>query len=258
MPSRNTRSELDELLPYGLLATRQWLTVRGMTRHRLDNAIKSGKLVSIVPGVVARPGLPVTWQSLAASLLRMWRGSVYVGGMTALAEAGLGHYMQASPAVHLYSDRPEPGWVKRLEPGVRIEWHSTRRLWAMDDLREAHSLRKGGDVNGWQYQIAAAEQAYMEILADVPEAVSFEHADLLMQGLTSLSPRRLDALLKACRHVKVKRLFFFFAERHRYAWFDHLDRGGYDLGSGKRMVAQGGRLDTRHLITVPETFHGQE
>jgi hypothetical protein len=95
-------------------------------------------------------------------------------------------------------------------------------------------------------------------LADVPDTVSFEHADQLMQGLTSLSPRRLDVLLKGCRHIKVKRLFFFFATRYDYAWLKHLDRKAYDLGSGKRVVAKGGRLDSEYLITVPEAFHGPE
>lgn len=88
--------------------------------------------------------------------------------------------------------------------------------------------------------------------------MSFEHADNLMQGLTSLSPRRLDALLKACRHVQVKRLFFFFADRHPYAWRKELNPADYDLGSGKRSVVPGGKLDATWLITVPEAFHGQE
>ena len=106
--------------------------------------------------------------------------------------------------------------------------------------------------------MAAPEQAYLEVLADVPDRVSFEHADQLMQGLTSLSPRRLDVLLKGCRHIKVKRLFFFFATRYDYGWLKHLDRKAYDLGSGKRVVARGGKLDGDYLITVPEAFHGPE
>ena len=96
------------------------------------------------------------------------------------------------------------------------------------------------------------------LMADVPDAVSFEHADELMQGMTSLSPRRLDKLLKACRHIKAKRLFFYLAERHTYAWSEHLDLHKYNLGSGKRMVVRSGRLDPTYLITVPEAFHGQK
>ena len=92
---------------------------------------------------------------------------------------------------------------------------------------------------------------------DVPKAMSFEHADNLMQGLSSLSPKRLEALLKACRHVQVKRLFFFFADRYDYPWRKRLNPDDYDLGSGKRHIVAGGVLDSTYLITVPEVFHGQ-
>ena len=63
---------------------------------------------------------------------------------------------------------------------------------------------------------------------------------------------------RCCRHIKVKRLFFFFATRYDYGWLKHLNRKAYDLGSGKRVVTKGGRLDSEYLITVPEAFHGPE
>lgn len=258
MPAEPDRPKPTELLPYGQLATRQWLLGHGMTRHALDNALKSAKLATLTRGVVARPGVPVHWQGLAASLHRMQPGVVYVGGLTALEQAGLGHYLPAAPAVHLYSGRPEPAWLKRLDLGVALVWHSTRRLWDPAGLQQAGSLREVAETHGGCYLVATPEQAYLELLAQVPERVSFEHADQLMQGLTSLSPRRLDALLRRCRHVRVRRLFFFFADRHRYGWLGHLDRAAYDLGSGKRVVARGGRLEREYLITVPDELHGPE
>jgi hypothetical protein len=54
--------------------------------------------------------------------------------------------------------------------------------------------------------------------------------------------------------VKVKRLFLWFAERHHHAWLKSLDREGIDLGSGKRMIVRGGKLDTQYNITVPGTL----
>ena len=81
--------------------------------------------------------------------------------------------------------------------------------------------------------------------------MTFEHANELMQGLVNLSPRKLDTLLKACKSVKVKRLFFWLANRQAYPWFSKLNVADYDLGSGKRFVAKNGKLDTKYLITVP-------
>ncbi|SES82972.1 type IV toxin-antitoxin system AbiEi family antitoxin domain-containing protein, partial [Thorsellia anophelis] len=67
-----------------------------------------------------------------------------------------------------------------------------------------------------------------------------------------LSPRKLDILLKACKSVKAKRLFFWLAKRQAYSWFDKLNVENYDLGSGKRVIVKGGTLDKEYLITVPE------
>jgi hypothetical protein len=49
----------------------------------------------------------------------------------------------------------------------------------------------------------------------------------------------------------VKRLFFFFADRHQHAWLKRIDRAAVDLGKGKRMLVKGGKLDRAYQITVP-------
>ncbi len=77
---------------------------------------------------------------------------------------------------------------------------------------------------------------------------------MLMEGLPTLSPSRLQALLVDCHNIKVKRLFFFFAERHGHAWLKRLDRKSIDLGRGKRSLVKGGRYDAKHRITVPENL----
>ena len=45
-----------------------------------------------------------------------------------------------------------------------------------------------------------------------------------------------------------------FAERHNHAWLQKLDRKPIDLGSGKRMLVRGGKLDPKFNITVPENL----
>lgn len=103
---------------------------------------------------------------------------------------------------------------------------------------------------------ALAEQAIFEVLVAVPNTFSFEYADSLMQGMINLSPRRLDAVLRACNHIRAKRLFFFFADRYEYSWRKKIQPENYDLGSGKRSIIVGGRLDKKYNITVPEEFYG--
>ena len=44
-------------------------------------------------------------------------------------------------------------------------------------------------------------------------------------------------------------------DRHRPP-LTHLDRSRVPLGSGKRMLVKGGKLDPTYLITVPEDLGG--
>ena len=104
--------------------------------------------------------------------------------------------------------------------------------------------------------LSTPERAILELLDELPDKETFHQADMLMEGLSTLSPARLQTLLNDCRSIKVKRLFFFFAGRHRHAWLKRLDKRAIDLGSGKRMLVKGGRFDAQHQITVPESLDG--
>jgi hypothetical protein len=50
----------------------------------------------------------------------------------------------------------------------------------------------------------------------LPDRETFHQVDVLIEGLSSLSLKRFQCLLKACTRVKVKRLFCFFADRHQH------------------------------------------
>lgn len=108
----------------------------------------------------------------------------------------------------------------------------------------------------WKYQLtlSAPERAILELLDEVPKRETFHQADVLMEGLRNLSPRRLQTLLFQCKSVKVKRLFFWFAERHNHAWLQKIDQSAIDLGKGKRMLVRGGKFDPKYNITVPENL----
>ena len=65
--------------------------------------------------------------------------------------------------------------------------------------------------------VSCPEKAMLELLMDLPDTVTFEHAK----------------------------------ERQNYPWFGKLDVANYVLGSGKRVVAKGGKLNAEDSITVP-------
>ncbi len=76
-----------------------------------------------------------------------------------------------------------------------------------------------------------------------------------MQGMTTLSPHRLDRLLERTKSIKVVRLFFWLADRRQHQWRKKLEANDYRLGSGKRVLAVGGKLDKKYLNTVPDLMH---
>lgn len=249
-------TELFSLIPYGFLAARHWLLEQGVSNHTLDNQIKSGQLVALAPGVYRRPDSTLKWQSVISSLQRMGHNLV-VGGLTALEEQGFAHYLPlgAQREIHVYGDAL-PTWVNDLGLPAKFTRHSVARLFEAAMLHDAFTAVSSLEGNGWSLRQSTPERALLEVLDDVPELVSFEHADQLMEGLFNLSPRRLDALLRQTRSVKVKRLFFWLAGRQQHAWLSKLKPDDYNLGSGKRVLVKGGKLDPTYQITVPKEMHG--
>lgn len=276
MLSPNKKSSFLEYVPYGLIVTKSWLLSQGLSRHTLDNWVKSGQLSSIVYGVYKRPDTKLTWRGVVYSLQRMGN-DLCPGGITALSDQGLGHYLELGQhkTIHLYGRDNMPLWLNRVLQDVTFVRHNEVKLLGNGgsissiDLNQEFTTAMPIELTLAQNEgiepvrVSSSEKAWFEILMDVPEKISFEHADQLMQGLGTLSPRKLNKLLEVCNNVKVRRLFLWFAERHQHAWLKKLDVNLYTmssglLGSGKRVLAKGGKLDPKYLITVPEDMMKNE
>jgi hypothetical protein len=252
-PYKQTREQLSDLLPYGLVATKKWLMAQGLAKHSIDNLVKSAQIQAIATGAYKRPDTVLNWQGLVCSIQRMGFDCT-VGGLSALELNGLGHYlpMGAQVQVHLYCHDKAPTWLNKALPNVTFIFH---RAFSLTSNKSMINTMAWGDKQ-LPLVFSAPELACLEVLRDVPKAMSFEHADQLMQGLTTLSPRRLHKLLEQVHHVQVKRLFFWFAQRHGHAWAARLDPNDFELGRGKRLVAKGGMLDKQFQITIPKTMAG--
>jgi hypothetical protein len=191
---------------------------------------------------------------------------------------GYAHYLShAVTQVHLYGPKPPPSWLNELKLATRFTYHNSRKLFRNDPITLGNSSlawdtksnqgTSNDPIHGnfivqpwgqwdWPLTLSTPERAILELLDELPGRETFEHADKLMEGLVNLSPRRLQKLLKDCRNVKVKRLFFFFADRHQHSWLKRLDKKAVDLGKGKRMLVKGGKLDPTYQITVPGDLNG--
>lgn len=269
-------NRLEKDLPEGLVVDAAWLEERGIASNLRAYYVKSGWLEQPVRSVYRRARGTLSWQQVVISLQTLLlRSPLFVGGRTALELQGFAHYLSHEiKTVHLYGPKKPPAWLNKLSLPQRFVYHNSATLFRNDPITmglgslawniadgTGRDLARfqGGSLTtvawgqwDWPLTLSQPERAFLEMLDELPRKESFHQADMIMQGAANFSPRRLRKLLADCDSVKVKRLFFFFADRHRHAWLKRLDKKEIGLGTGKRMLVPGGRLDPVYLITVPE------
>ncbi|MAQ45933.1 MAG: hypothetical protein CL812_08755 [Confluentimicrobium sp.] len=272
-------NSLQRLLPEGLVASSRWLDEAGYSSALRSKYVANGWLEQPTRGIYKRPGTETRWQHLIISLQSLMRIPVIVGGLSALELQGYGHYvaMGTRRKVHLYTEAPLSKWLNEIDPEIDFQTRNARKLFkseaifkAIQDLPSISSARNVETLNNpegglrlhvwgdrsWPMVISRPERAILEFLDEIPAHQSFQHAADMFTGLSNLSPKQLQKSLEGCKSVKVNRLFLWFAERHDHAWFKRLDLDAINIGSGKRVIAKGGRLDAKYQITVPEDLNG--
>ena len=262
-------NHLTKRLPEGLPVDAAWLRAEGYTPNLLRKYEAAGWLSQPAHRIYIRPRGPVVWQQVVIALQTLLARDLVVGGRTALDLHGFSHYLEASTqAIYLYGPKAPPTWLKNLPAGVEFRTRNDARIFTsalastaphqLDASSAERVKRTDGAMTlpwgpwNWPLTVSTPERAILEFLDELPDRESFHQADMLMEGLTTLSPARLQTLLTDCHNIKVKRLFFFFADRHAHAWLKRLNRNSIDLGRGKRSLVRGGRYDAKHKITVPE------
>ena len=230
------------------------MEVYGYSSALRSQYVRAGWLDSPARRVYRRSRGPLTWQQVVVSLQTVLGFPLTVGGRTALEQQGYAHYLSTEMReVHLYGPKRPPTWLASLPLDVIFHWRNSLRLFPGDADAPPEPSPVMASAGGLSLPIrySSKERAVLELLDELPKHESFHQVDALMEGMSDLSPRRLQTLLEVCASVKVKRLFLFFADRHRHAWLPRLELSRIDLGAGKRVLVKGGRLDPRYNITVP-------
>ena len=280
-PKLQKLNQLQRLLPEGLLADAAWLETRGYSRGLRSYYVKAGWLEQPARGVFRRPGGSLRWDHVVASMQSLLGLPVVVGGRTALELQGFAHYLSAAEPreVHIYADCPMPAWLDALGLGIQFIRHNDRKLFGNASIARGLTRVELESPTGFAASsdpihnpfieldllrsdrvltVSSPERAALELAEEVPARETFHQADVLFESMHTLSPRRLQSLLEDCRSIKAKRLLLWFAERHDLAWLRRIDRERVNLGSGKRMLVRGGKLDAKYLITVPSDLHGHD
>lgn len=265
-------NRLERDLPEGLLVDARWMEQQGFYSSLRSQYVSAGWLEQAARGVFRRPRGTVSWEQVVISLQTLLEYPVSVGGRTALELQGYSHYLpQAQNTIHLYTDKKIPSWLSKLPVDQSFVVHNRSRFLPTPELPlctpsltepvpEDETILDGAlritqwGQWKWPLVISTPERAYLELLDELPQHETFHMADVIMEGLANLSPRRMQSMLESTQSVKVKRLFLFFADRHNHSWLKHIAREKIDLGQGKRMFVKGGKFDATYQITVPEEF----
>ena len=241
-------NQLLQVWPRGTVALHPFFAKHGVSRKLAEQYRKGGWIDSAGRGAFVRRADNVGWQGAVYAIQQYQQKLLRPGGRTALELNGLAHYLRlgARPRVDLYGPPSErlPRWFVQHDWGVEARYFGTSLFPQLLDV----GAKQFGEFT---LAISSPERAILEVLEGVPHDISFDEARELMAGLPMLRPGLMQSLLEQCTSVKVKRLCLFLADATHMPWRNDLTDSRIDLGSGKRQVVLGGRLDGRYQITVP-------
>jgi hypothetical protein len=211
---------------------------------------------SIGRGAYALARDEVDWYGGVYALQKQLGLFVHPGGRTALSLQGVGHYLrwqEEQTVLFVRTGTHIPSWFVEHQWKTKINLRFTSFL--SFDLSPSYN-----DIQHREFSIrvSAPERAILEMLYDVPGAVSFDEAGKITASLLTLRPLLMQMVLHQCKSIKVKRLMLFFADHYDLPWFSEIDVNRIDLGQGKRSIVQNGRLDSKYQITIPKQFDYEE
>ena len=196
-------------VPPGFIVDTPWLRAQGIDPKSIHGYVARGWLDRVIRGVYRRP-LPKgvqsvhepLWEISLLSLQRLMEYAVHLGGESALDFAGYAHFLSlgGQPRVHFYGD--VPSWLRRMPMQTQVV---VRQCTLFDDDpigvhnadREERSSGPMVDVWRWPVKVSSPERAILEALDELSHVASFENLDKVFEGLTSLRPKQLMALLTA-------------------------------------------------------------
>jgi hypothetical protein len=245
---RQNRNKLNQMLQQWSvngLRTAASLRAQGISSALLRHYVKRHWLEQVGRGVYRRPNDTPGWAAALHAVQKEEGLPVHVGGLTALALHGYGHYMGERPLFLYAPPRTRlPVWVEGVT-SREIRFNPTNFL----ESAPENSVRSM-TVEGIGVAVSTPERAALEMLYHVPREVGFSESLEIVGGLAALRVDLMQVLLTVCSSVKVKRLFLYCAREAGHSWYSALERSRIDLGAGKRELVKGGILDKEFLLTV--------
>jgi hypothetical protein len=225
-----------------------WLSSYGIDRKLAYKYCKSGYLEKVVSGVFIKSTEVPNPYAVVRYLQEELKLELHVSGRTALELQGHGHYLNMGKKniVYLtsYESRKFPKWLKDY-------WGHFEMSFRKSSLLVEESYVTDIDSKGdFKISIASRELAALELIESLDLSNSLETVENYLESLSTLRSYVLQQLLEGCQSVKVKRVFLYLSEKLSLPYFEKLNLKKISLGSGKRVVVKGGKLNKKYNITV--------
>lgn len=223
--------------PSGVVLTAAWLEKHGVSPKLAWWYVHSGLLEKLGTNAYKKTGDHITWEGAINALQTQLAAPIHIGGKTALHLLGLGHFvpLQGMQKIMLFAppNTKIPKWLSANSWDAEFEVYKSSLFSSDEGLIER-------PINGLNLQLASPERAALELLYLYPRHQSLDETTYLIENLTQLRPKVVQALLENCHSIKVKRLFLHLNEQFNHPWLSSLDLTKIDLGKGKRVLAKGG------------------
>lgn len=246
--------KLMKLWPDGTIMTSSKLKELGYSFELQKQYRESGWLTSIGSGAMKKMGDKVEYLAGINALQSQLHLKVHPGGRTALALQGKAHYLELGTAtVFIFGDYGVrlPKWFQNYGWESDISYDTTQFLPYEIGLTEY-------DFSNITVHISSPERAILECLYLTPAKQDLMECLALMEGLNNLRPNLVQKLLENCKSIKVKRLFFYLADKCGHFWFSYLKPEKIDLGTGVRSMGKTGKYVEKYQIIVPPELEHRE
>lgn len=232
--------------PQNTVITVKGLTAAGVTHAQILRFEKADILKRLNTGAYARFNENPDILGAIYSLQNDLKLTAHIGGRTALSLVyGKTQYAaERKSELFCYKQEKLPAWFKSVYADSYTQFMT-------DFLPEKEGLTEWEHA-GYRILVSSQERALLEMLYQVPGTVTPQEAFEILQLITAIKPAVMQKLLESCKSVKAKRLLLCFAELCGHQWFSRLKIENIDLGSGKREIANGGKLYTKYNLVLPE------
>jgi hypothetical protein len=236
-------------LPAGGVATSLWLKTLGISNNLQQAYKRSGWLKPIGQGAFIKYNNKPDVYGAISALQEQLKIKTHIGANSALSIRGYNHFAKLnSEQIRLFAplNAQIPKWF--VDNFMRDE--KPQCLIFKTSLFSAQSALETVVQNNFKLTISTPERAIFETLYLTPKHADIKQIYQSLELMANLKPDVLQNLLEKCSSIKVKRLFLYISDKIGHGWFKYLNLDKIELGSGKRIITKGGKLDKKYNIVI--------